>query len=232
MTSTSKSYLSGLNVPLKPGDDNIGEDNDNDSDNNDDNNDNNDDNDDDDDGNDDDSADGGDDDDDGGGGSGDNGDNNNDDNDNDNDNDNGKSDDDDDEHGDIEDQGLADCYDVGNPKLHEWFASLRHDPLRHARRIICLLRSTGGNRDDFHKFIEDGNTNRWFSMKDNNGKHIIQEVPNLQLLQDVKTRWDSVYLMLERLRVLCPVSPSPYPDNAINWVFRIGYRYVFRDQIA
>jgi hypothetical protein len=33
----------------------------------------------------------------------------------------------------------------------------------------------------------------------------VVQVPNLGLLRDVKMRWDSVYMMLERLRQLRPV---------------------------
>jgi hypothetical protein len=43
-------------------------------------------------------------------------------------------------------------------------------------------------------------------MKENDGKRVVVQVPELQPLRDVKTRWDSVYLMLRRLRQLRPVS--------------------------
>jgi hypothetical protein len=43
-------------------------------------------------------------------------------------------------------------------------------------------------------------------MKENDGKRVVVQVPELQPLRDVKTRWDSVYMMLQRLRQLRPVS--------------------------
>jgi hypothetical protein len=36
----------------------------------------------------------------------------------------------------------------------------------------------------------------------------VVQVPMLQPLRDVKTRWDSVYMMVRRLRALQPVSSS------------------------
>ena len=57
-------------------------------------------------------------------------------------------------------------------------------------------------------FIIDGNERKWFSLKTGNGKCELVKVPKLQPLRDVKTRWDSVYMMLQRLRVLRPVSLS------------------------
>ena len=88
----------------------------------------------------------------------------------------------------------------------EWSEGIKRDPLRCARRIIRLLRSSDQRREGLRKFIQDGNQRRWFTMKENDGKRVVVQVPELQPLRDVKTRWDSVYLMLRRLRQLRPVS--------------------------
>jgi hypothetical protein len=87
----------------------------------------------------------------------------------------------------------------------EWSAGLEHEPLRCARTIIRTLRSSDQRRLRFSKFITDGNKHGWFYARDRNGKRILGQtvqVRNVQLLRDVKTRWDSVYLMLQRLRDL------------------------------
>ena len=92
---------------------------------------------------------------------------------------------------------LDDCYhDSGNPNLKAFFAGIKHDPLRRACRLICFLRSSDGRREGFRAFIKLGNNKNWYN------------VPEKQLLRDVKTRWDSVYKMLEHLRELRPVSSS------------------------
>jgi hypothetical protein len=96
---------------------------------------------------------------------------------------------------------LADCYDDGN----RWAAGIKRDPLRRARRVVRLLRSSDQRREGFRRFIQDGNQRDWFTTKDGH-KCVIVQVPELQPLRDVKTRWDSVYMMLERLRQLQPVS--------------------------
>jgi hypothetical protein len=51
--------------------------------------------------------------------------------------------------------------------------------------------SGGGGSGYCH--IEEGNERSWFTMKDKQGKRVVIDVLQLQLLRDVKTRWDSVY---------------------------------------
>ena len=96
---------------------------------------------------------------------------------------------------------LADCYEEGE----KWAVGIKRDPLRCARRVVCLLRSSDQRREGFHQFIQDGNQRDWFSIKDGR-KHVTVQVPELQLLRDMKMWWDSVYMMLERLQQLRPVS--------------------------
>jgi hypothetical protein len=58
-------------------------------------------------------------------------------------------------------------------------------------------------RDAFDDLITNGNAKGWF--RQGQPPRVVQ-VPHLQLLRDVQTRWDSVYHMLKRLRIMRPVS--------------------------
>lgn len=122
---------------------------------------------------------------------------------------------------------LDGCYDAdGNTVLDEWLAGIKRDPLRRARRVIRLLRSSDQRKELFREFIRTGNERKWFTGIDDNGERVTIQIPELQPLRDVKTRWDSVYMMLERLRVLRPVSSSQRPDGATVETNKklIGYR--------
>ena len=104
---------------------------------------------------------------------------------------------------------LAGYFDArGDIELERWFTGIERDPLRHAQKLIQFLCSSDQRREGLRKFIEDGNRHEWFTGKDDNGKCIPLHIPQLELLRDVKTRWDSVYMMLECLRQLRPVSFS------------------------
>ena len=108
---------------------------------------------------------------------------------------------------DLDELRLADCYDHRDSlNLKRWFTGMKRDPVGRARRVVRLLRVSDQRREGFRTFIEDGNERGWFTMKNDDGMHIPVKVPVLQPLRDVKTRWDSVYMMLRRLQELCPVS--------------------------
>jgi hypothetical protein len=76
------------------------------------------------------------------------------------------------------------------------------DPIAHARKVVSAIRGSGMCRDAFEEVIVNGNAKGWF--KSGKPPKTIQ-VKKLQLLQDVRTRWDSEYYMLNQLRELRPV---------------------------
>jgi hypothetical protein len=90
----------------------------------------------------------------------------------------------------------------GTPRFKTWVEGMKHDPVRHAHRVIRLLRSSDKHRTKFKAFIKSGNTCNMFSRKDSDGKITLTTVGQLGLLRDMKTQWDSVYLMLLRPREL------------------------------
>jgi hypothetical protein len=104
--------------------------------------------------------------------------------------------------GDVGELELDDCYDDPSPQFDSWLAGIKCDPLRRARRVVRFLCSSDQRREGFCVFIQDGNKCSWFTAKDDNGRRTLIQVPELQLLRDVKTQWDSVYMMLQRLREL------------------------------
>jgi hypothetical protein len=77
------------------------------------------------------------------------------------------------------------------------------NPISLARSVVGIVRASGTRRDAYDGIIKEGNAKGWFAKAesaDENGR-----LNHLQLLRDVPTRWDSVYYMIERLRVMHPV---------------------------
>jgi hypothetical protein len=89
-------------------------------------------------------------------------------------------------------------YDESQQMYEEAF---RRNPLDLVRRIIRRIRASNQRWEFLKQLISDGNKNRRF--KDAAGNVI--EVPLLQLLLDVKTCWDSTYLMIKRFLNAHPV---------------------------
>ena len=122
------------------------------------------------------------------------------------------SDDDDDDDGDVDrvenvaELELDNAFDADDPDLQRWFTGIRRDPVKRARRMIRFLRASDLRRQGLHDFIKTGNEQGWFFQKVEDGSTVPVTIKNVQLLRDVKTRWDSVYSMLERLLHLRPVS--------------------------
>jgi len=94
-----------------------------------------------------------------------------------------------------------------SPKVKKWLKCIKSDPLGCAWDLVQVLRSSGQCREGFQRHIIDGNKRKWFHKKDKEGHRVTAHVLQLQLLRDVKTRWDLTYLMLRRLQQLRPVSP-------------------------
>ena len=113
----------------------------------------------------------------------------------------------------IEELDLDKIYDDDDDAiLNRWYEGVKRNPLERARGVIRILRSSDKRREGLANLIRDGNARKWFFVKDEYGKRKQTKVPKLQPLRDVKMRWDSVYMMLERLRVLRPVSSSRLSD--------------------
>jgi hypothetical protein len=97
-------------------------------------------------------------------------------------------------------------FDILDDKVRAWYIGLKRDPIKRARRIVRIVRSSDQRKQAFKKVINTGNHSGWFRSHDNE----VIELPDMELLRDVKTRWDSVYCMIERLLVLRPVSVHMY----------------------
>lgn len=81
---------------------------------------------------------------------------------------------------------------------NEYIKALRSNPITLGRNIVRIIRVSGLRRDEFMDTVKTGNIKNWF--KDSAG--IVERVPELELVRDVKPRWDSTHAMLNRLRAL------------------------------
>ena len=103
------------------------------------------------------------------------------------------ADDDDDDEDDEEDNGGD---NNGEPNIR--------DPIALARSVVHVIRASGARHDAFDIVIDNGNARGLFK-QGHLGEVVI--LKKLQLLQQVCTRWDSVYSML---RHLCEMQPVCY----------------------
>lgn len=78
-----------------------------------------------------------------------------------------------------------------------YIEALQHDPISLGCNIVRVVRASSLRRESFQETISDGNLKKYWT--DENGKVI--ELPFLELLRDVKTHWDSIYFMLNYLRM-------------------------------
>ena len=111
-----------------------------------------------------------------------------------------------------------------DPELKEWFSGIERDPLRRARRLVNFFRASDQRKEGLRQAIKKGNESNKFIGTDEKGKPVVIKLPELELLKDVKTRWDSVYMMVERLRQLRPVRLSCRSDVITDWTLNIGHR--------
>jgi hypothetical protein len=121
------------------------------------------------------------------------------------DDDDGDDDDDDtDADDDDSDDGSDKNSDTNAPRkgATTYQEACKMDPITLCRKIARTVRSSGQRRDELDELILKGNKKGWFKVN----RETVQ-VPQLQLLLDVKTRWDSVFTMIKRFIELQPVRP-------------------------
>lgn len=101
---------------------------------------------------------------------------------------------------DLEKVALAwvDAFDDGAVDKDLYIEAVKKNPLVLGRVIVRVIRASGLRRDEFSIAVKTGNLQAWF--KTPAGETVV--VPETQLLRDVRTRWDSTYFMVNRLRAL------------------------------
>ncbi|KAF7358289.1 putative AC transposase [Mycena venus] len=79
-------------------------------------------------------------------------------------------------------------------------------PIHRARKTVAFVRKSGQRRDELQSIITHGNTHSlWKEVTMGEEGTLIESPMNLasvMVIADVKTRWDSVFYMLRRLRYL------------------------------
>jgi hypothetical protein len=89
-----------------------------------------------------------------------------------------------------------------NPRTQTPAHALKRDPIAIARGAINTIRSSQLRREEFREIIQAGNRRQQW--QNASGNPI--EIPDLTLIRDSPIRWDSTYLMINRLLRLAPVS--------------------------
>jgi hypothetical protein len=98
------------------------------------------------------------------------------------------------------------------PESQSYDDAVACDPIVLGRNVVRAIHGSGKRCEDFDEVIDNGNAKDWFA---GNSKKKAIQVPHKQLLQDVSTRWDSVYHMINCLREMRPIHPSLWLDSII-----------------
>jgi len=96
--------------------------------------------------------------------------------------------------------------DIFDDEARALYTGLKCDPIKRACRIVHIVRSSDQRKQAFKNVISTRNNSGWFRSHNNE----VIKLPDLELLHDVKTRWDSVYHMIKHLLELRPVSVHMY----------------------
>jgi hypothetical protein len=78
----------------------------------------------------------------------------------------------------------------------ESYDAVGRNPVVLCRSLVRAIRASGKRRDYLDEVICTGNAKEWYKPR----------LPQVQLLSDCKTRWDSMFQMIRRFRDLRPVS--------------------------
>ena len=94
---------------------------------------------------------------------------------------------------DYEDQADAANADEGRGFGQTFEAACAEDPIARIRKIVTTIRGSGQRRDALMTWIDTGNKNGLFVLQNKT-----VQIQPMQLLRDVRTRWDSTYQMIKQ----------------------------------
>lgn len=97
---------------------------------------------------------------------------------------------------------FVDSIPRSNPDQQTFEDACKRDPIALGRDVVRALRASGQRREHLDTIIDNGNKDGFFFV---GASTTPVQVQHLQLLRDVKTRWDSIYYMIRRLRLMRPV---------------------------
>ena len=85
--------------------------------------------------------------------------------------------------------------------------AIEADPIVWCRKLVANCQASGQCHENLQATITDANGAGLFGRDD---KGVDIKLPSLQLLCDIDTRWSSIFLMVERVLDLYPVSFSNF----------------------
>ena len=111
------------------------------------------------------------------------------------------------------DDNFEDMTDVANPDEGRGFgqtfeAACAQNPISRLRKIVTAIQGSGQCREALKTWIENGNRNGSFVMQ-----NTPVDIEPMQLLRDVRTRWDSTYQMIKRCIEMRLVSHTLHLDD-------------------
>ena len=100
---------------------------------------------------------------------------------------------------------FAHVVDLCAGRVIQGLTKRERDPVAVAQSAVAAIRGSGVRRELFDKLISTGNALRIFDVENPTESSKAGQLPDLELLRNVPTRWDSTYQMLHRLRQMRPV---------------------------
>jgi len=129
------------------------------------------------------------------------------------------------ENDDDDSEGLTDAANADeNRGFEQTFQNAcAQDPIFRLRKIVTAIRASGQRREALTTWIENGNKSGLFVLQNTS-----VEIKPMQLLRDVRTRWDSTYQMIKRCIEMRLVSPDLDDYSIIIQFipFTLGHRYL------
>jgi hypothetical protein len=115
---------------------------------------------------------------------------------------------------------FAHVVDLCSRRVVSGLSNLTRDPIAIGRSAVNAIRASCTRRDAFKDIVASGNEKGWWGKQGEPPENV--NLPQLDLLRIVPTRWDSAFLMLNRLREMRPVCPFQFDQFSISQINMTG----------